>query len=130
VAEFRIGEHVTATVTGRVTGVYGYGAHISVAYEPAGTDVERAERDGEVVSFATESAAVTIERVAPAEWPPEPGDLWRDRLGTLWFARHMGGSQVSFVPTDGGFDERTPALVLETIGPLTFVHREPKDGES
>lgn len=29
---------------------------------------------------------VTVERVAPPEWPPRPGELWEDAAGRLWFA--------------------------------------------
>lgn len=32
-------------------------------------------------------AAITVTRVAPAEWPPQAGDVWTDRDGEEWFAR-------------------------------------------
>lgn len=89
---------------------------------------------------------VTIERVAPAEWPPRPGDLWRDREGELWFAaqhwpdyddvkdcRGMNGTgwRPVLVPVHLG-EQGSPARpedVIQPCGPFTLVHREPaQDG--
>jgi hypothetical protein len=67
-------------------------------------------------------AAIT--RVAPAEWPPQPGDLWRDASGCLLFTRDLFEGDVSMAPAAGTLDEETPARAWEIFGPLTLVHRE------
>lgn len=89
--------------------------------------------------------AATITRVAPAEWPPQSGDLWRDRNGDLWFcARHWPdyddpkdsrgvndeGWRPVLVPIalgDAGSPER-PDDVVQPYGPFTLVRRESQDG--
>ena len=82
--------------------------------------------DGGCHTIFIDSANVTVERVAPAEWPPRPGDLWQEVDGALWFAQSLGGSQMAFIPARvrGALDSSLPAYVLETFGPLTLVHRE------
>lgn len=75
-----------------------------------------------------QAPGVFVERVAPAEWPPKPGDLWRDRLGSVWFAFFgLDAREVFFIPADpvsGPLTTPSPSLVLEKSGPLTLVHRE------
>lgn len=62
---------------------------------------------------------VTVERAAPAEWPPRAGDLWRSTRGNIWFV----AEKQRMIPAGGGRAE-TPTIVLGTFGPLTLVHRE------
>lgn len=68
-----------------------------------------------------------IERVAPAEWPPQPGDLWRrDDPGDVWFAVFDNyGRKLIMLPANPtrGLTAYEPDEVL-TRGPLTLVHRE------
>ncbi len=76
---------------------------------------------------------VTIERVAPAEWPPQPGDLWRDRVGELWFVHHAPHQPKGplWGRTTGGARWTDIAEWLaKDNGPLTLVHREPTGGAS
>lgn len=69
--------------------------------------------------------AVTVERRAPAEWPPRPGDLWRDRNGDLWFAfRDHEIFLIPSYPTTASVDGRPPDDVMQKVGPLTLVHRD------
>jgi hypothetical protein len=75
------------------------------------------------IRFGLGEHGVTVTRVAPAEWPPRPEDLWRDHNGRLWFGR----SQNRFVTT-GGSREETPDRLLADYGPLTLIHRERHDG--
>lgn len=88
-----------------------------------------------------DAPGVTVERVAPAEWPPQPADLWRDREGDLWFAaRHWPdcddrqdsrganayGWRVVLVPLELG-EQGSPCRpedVLQPSGPFTLVRRE------
>lgn len=69
---------------------------------------------------------VTVERVAPAEWPPRPGDLWRDRDGALWFVAGTDRRGMRMYATSG--DSADPDHVNRRYGPITLVHREPQDG--
>jgi len=87
------------------------------------------------VSVCTESDTVTVERVAPAEWPPQIGDLWRDRAGNLWFDTPNSpyADNHWLIGSTGQGDHASSLLKLN--GPLTLVHREPQpadteDGES
>lgn len=87
------------------------------------------------------SNAVTITRVWPADGPPRPGDLWRDRSGRSWFGISYDDDdepepRVILVDPVAdracllGGDYYRPEHVSERYGPLTLVHREPEAGES
>jgi hypothetical protein len=77
---------------------------------------------------------VTVEHVAPTEWPPRVGDLWRDRDGDMWLCRRLDtrdGTQLNLVCSvvisgkAGLFASGLPfERVLERHAPLYLVHRE------
>ena len=79
--------------------------------------------EGVVVPLAD---AVTVKRVAPPEWPPQIDDLWRDRLGILWFGTRDGSNTVALSNSNG--TAHVPEYLTEAYGPLTLVHREGQDG--
>lgn len=73
-----------------------------------------------------------IERVAPVEWPPQLGDLWRDRDGDLWFAsigydkddaEHITLCSTRPKSLDGSGLVAVDR-VLRQYGPLMLIHRE------
>jgi hypothetical protein len=87
---------------------------------------------------------VTVERVAPAEWPPQPGDVWRDPHGYAWFAfsycpdpdhtdawaveaaKSTDFTVVALQPQHGGpygVAADFPDKVLRDAGPLTLAYR-------
>lgn len=74
-------------------------------------------------------AGVTVERVAPAEWPPRPGDLWRDQRGNVWFAADLHDIEETDTPAiymlaSHEDHQVVPECCNENFGPLTLVHRE------
>lgn len=75
---------------------------------------------------------VTVERVSPPEWPPRPGDLWRDMAGIVWFATDVHDvdrtdvPEVRLVRAYEGAASDPVDKVLKLYGPLTLVHREPE----
>lgn len=91
------------------------------------------------------SEAVTIERFAPAEWPPQPGDVWLDRDGNPWFGcwycldpDSPDPAWVPFVDSDGaaiavlnqtagpmGAGPERPEWLVQQRGPLTLAYRKP-----
>ncbi|WP_431728645.1 hypothetical protein [Verrucosispora sp. TAA-831] len=79
---------------------------------------------------------VTVERVAPADWPPEVGDVWRDRENVLWFIslREVGDdfrTEKVFTPSSTRAVNRYTSYQADRLladrGPLTLVHREHRD---
>jgi hypothetical protein len=66
-----------------------------------------------------------VERVAPADWPPQPGDLWRDQGGTLWFA--VESETRAVVLTCNGKNRRPAVAISDLYSPLTLVHRDGGD---
>jgi hypothetical protein len=78
------------------------------------------------------AAGVTVERMAPAEWPPLVGDLWRDSQDDLWFAfsNWTGGSgyRLAMMPQNptSTFMPVLPERFLMEMGPAVLVHREPQ----
>jgi hypothetical protein len=88
-------------------------------------------------------ASVSVVRVAPAEWPPRAGDLWRDRIGMLHFAAthtpdyddradsagigSEGTRVVLIAHTEAASpssDFYRPEPVSQRCGPLVLVYRE------
>ena len=86
-----------------------------------------------LVTVPLDHQAVTVERLAPADWPPQPGDLWRDKHGDLWFTylgHDDGSAQIMMRTADGlRWSEGYEGQVADN-GPWTLVHREPAGGES
>jgi hypothetical protein len=76
--------------------------------------------------IATNSPDLTFELVAPAEWPPQPGDLWRDKHGELWFIHCDPPDGLLMARTADG-ERWTPdaSRLIEDNGPLTLAYREP-----
>lgn len=119
--EFRVGELVDVTIRdARVERVHDDGLRLDVG--GAGINIP--------VVLPSASASITTERVAPADWPPITGDLWRDEQSSLWFiqnAESSSGFNLRAVPAFLGADDDTaltPAELLAACGPLVLVHRE------
>lgn len=115
-SDFQTGEIVDVTIKG---------VPVDAVHADGTPDIIAEDSDGLATVWALPPQA-KVERVAPAEWPPELGDLWRDRLGSVWFAL---GRRVLMVPGDpvgdlGGYE---PDKVLAKVGPLALVHREGAD---
>jgi len=78
---------------------------------------------------------VEIERVAPEEWPPCHGDLWRDAKGELWAGMLVpledDGPYVFLVPLIASMNRSThdPGDVLQGYGPVALLHRQPSDSD-
>lgn len=91
---------------------------------------------------------VTVERVAPAEWPPRPGDVWRGN-GSLFFAVAYMPNYDDHADADGidvegmrvvlsrdfqdysehlGTSHCRPETILRNFGPLTLEYRRPTNG--
>lgn len=75
------------------------------------------ETDGSVQFLvpagAKYSARVTIERQAPAEWPPMVGDVWLDRDGDEWLAFRRAERYDGARLTDGARTEMVRAVERE-----------------
>ncbi|MEV4270585.1 MULTISPECIES: hypothetical protein [Micromonospora] len=101
--------------------------------------------DGAQYEIPLHHQDVTVERVAPAEWPPVLGDLWRDSTGDLWFAtlkaarvgddgRVFESARLVMAPareTPHLYREQriAPDKLLSQYGPLELVHREPQPAD-
>lgn len=80
--------------------------------------------------FLDLDAALTVERVVPAEWPPQAGDLWRDRHGELWFfycnPSVMKPEPMLLGRTSGGarWTDDIAGLLRDGNAPWVLVRRE------
>ena len=68
-----------------------------------------------------------VKLVAPAQWPPQHRDVWRDGDGDLWIARvllstHDDRTRIEMHGV--GDDFFAADTMLAKYGPLTLVHRE------
>lgn len=70
---------------------------------------------------------VTVEHVAPANWPPQSGDRWRDVEKDAWVAVYDCDKDrvVLIVTRTGAVLE--PDEVVAKYSPLTLEHREGAD---
>jgi hypothetical protein len=73
---YREGDRVTLTIPGVIA---------QVDPEDPARHHLRYGRQG-VVYFRTDDDSIDHVRVATADWPPLPGDVWRDRNGKRWMA--------------------------------------------
>lgn len=71
---------------------------------------------------------VSVEKVAPAEWPPRIGDVWTDRNGRPWFAidatdeNNEGLLELHGISTYV-YGSTSPEHVNRQYGPMTLVQR-------
>ena len=85
-----------------------------------------------------DAKSVAIERVAPVEWPPRYGDLWRDAHGELWFAyRHESGGdyprtelRLQQASSHAYSGQMWPEKLLSERGPVELVRREHPDPDT
>ena len=131
-SEFREGDRVRITVEDVVvTNVYQTGRKsFDGPYEDTGAVMVFRHLDEDVEngphSVNLGAKGVTVEHAAPAEWPPQPGDLWRDCDGDVWLVCMVGDGEVfglTMICAAGAAD-RSPEQLAERFGPLTLVHRE------
>jgi hypothetical protein len=82
---------------------------------------------GDNDEFVVDPAApnVTVTRVAPKEWPPLAGDVWRDRDRVKWFAFRDPRGFVAMKPSCPTEDRApSPEMVMAQLGPLTLHDRD------
>src|SRR5690606_24631915 len=80
------------------------------------------ETQGGFVASVALTESVTVERVAPAEWPPRPGDVWLDAEGRAWTA--LMGRMFPVTSTRG----ESADAALAIYGPLTLIYRDGGEG--
>lgn len=135
--EYQHGEIVNITIKNARVGIKGVDSDPRRLYVDLGAWDDGVNKGREWgMTFPTTVESVTVERVAPAEWPPQPGDVWRDRHGTRWFATDIAdydeaSNRVVSMVSQGSYSygEPRPADALNAqYGPLTLVYREPVEG--
>lgn len=137
--EFAQGDIVKITIEGaRVVGE-GYDERYQSAWLRVALAINGDEAHGKLHLGAQ---GLTVERVAPPEWPPQPGDVWGSDGGGRWFAaQHVAdfdnpadfagcnsdGWRVVLVPLSigpYGEDPQRPEAVSSHVGGLFLIHRE------
>lgn len=73
--------------------------------------------------YLRQGSGVTVIRRAPAEWPPQPGDVWRDKGANAWFSQDTEGDPI-LRAQHSGWGGGDPERVLNQYGPMTLVYRE------
>lgn len=128
VKNLRPGDLVEITIRRGVVAAVGVGAN------GGAEEVSVSHGKGQVL-VPVGDPSIVIERLAPADWPPRAGDLWRDCDGALWFAilhhatyAHHGTSSLQLHRSvDRANDSaRTPDQLLQHSGPVELLHREPE----
>lgn len=107
---FQVGEIVDITLTGvRITRTNRADELVEYQYPDGGSGMVT----------VTGNPGLNVARVAPAEWPPRPGDVWHDAKGRPW----MAVARKWMYPASGAREE-AHEQVLAGYGPMTLVHRE------
>lgn len=126
-SEFRPGEIVDITIKGARVHRAGIEGHDDDTTQVVQVVITHPDGGTYFATLPTQWAPVTVERVAPAEWPPRIGDVWRDKDGDPWFAI-SADKLVS--PSASRYGAMLDTVVSE-FGPLTLVHREDEqDGDT
>lgn len=68
------------------------------------------------------NSGVTIERIGPAGWPPQAGDIWADKDGDEWVTLEDSGV-VSIVLVDGPTWNREPDEFHKDYAPVRLIRR-------
>lgn len=122
------GAHVRVTIDGHISDIYTNDSTIvgiGVTYKAGKNDAPY----GCSVNFGS---AATVEVLAPVEWPPRAGDLWRDRHRDLWVFYFDRTAGVVYGRTADGVrwargDDLNNGDHVGDLGPWTLVHREQDD---
>jgi hypothetical protein len=113
VPKLTTGELVNVTIKGaRVAGIDETQARIGLA---VGTS--------DAASVPLNAPGVTVERVAPAEWPPQLGDIWVDRDLNQWATLADRDKAVLVTLRDIRTDWLAPDDVLAEVGPMALEYR-------
>lgn len=124
--ELKPGDRVRITINGVVRETYGDARQFTtIAFASSETDTM-------CVTLLNRAPGIAFEYLAPAEWPPRPGDLWHDRAGDPWFATQDDFDEpIRMIGRAGTPYPDDPEVLLRVWGPMTLVHRqaEAKDGD-
>ncbi|TDC25941.1 hypothetical protein E1211_30515 [Micromonospora sp. 15K316] len=128
--DLKPGEHVNITIENATI--------VEVSRHALAINLPGTEPNG-VKGFITinpNREGVDVTRVAPAEWPPIQGDLWRDAYKTLWFVyryesgigtSHRVETRMTSASENTHSGSMSPDRLLSERGPVTLVHREYPD---
>lgn len=122
---YRPGEYVDVTIHGaRVRGQ----ADTSPSPNTLTALIELPGTSGLAVELPIGTAidTISIQRVPPAQWPPQPGDLWRDARGHLWCCLTDGHGAVRLcpiLPQPQDNPAAAPDQLLAEAGPLSLDYR-------
>lgn len=131
-SEYQFGDRVNITIDGAQFQRAGKEGHGDVIVDVFQVAVHQADGTTYYLTLPAEWEGVTFERVG--DWPPQPGDLWRDADGDLWLCRSWTteqGTPTGLVCARGVAHKSGlfgGSLACERVkfkfGPLTLVHRE------
>ncbi|NMO51997.1 hypothetical protein HH310_12415 [Actinoplanes sp. TBRC 11911] len=84
---------------------------------------------GSEITIDTTSANVRVTRTRPADGVPQPGEVWQDRFGGIWFARGYV-HKVDFYGADAnsqhpGFTSKDWDTVNRDFGPIKRIWSPP-----
>ncbi|MER7002243.1 hypothetical protein ABT297_04230 [Dactylosporangium sp. NPDC000555] len=82
--------------------------------------------DGGQLVMPLDHPGLTVTRVAPREWPPQPGDIWEDARGEQWFARshpEIDGPALAHVDAVRN-SEWDAGTILDAHGPMRLAYRK------
>lgn len=125
---FQVGEHVKITIEGRITAT-----HPDPDDLPEITVLLDCEIGSAPIRIPHCWPMVTIERVAPPEWPPQHKDEWTDRDGDAWYGVLVDTNDAVDEPYVELWPSRTSKhrhdlsddrMLIDRYGPFTLVRRE------
>ena len=118
--DYNIGDHVNVTIQ-----------DVRIARPRSATSVTITDEHGVTYQMPPQAE---VERIVSADWPPRPGDLWRELRpgGGLWFifrdpsVLHRSASGLRAREADGDRWADDALDLLHDCAPLELVYREPE----
>lgn len=114
------GELVEVCLTGKIAELDSNALVVRVASGDGSTfsDVEIPTEDGQ-------RWGINIKRVAPVEWPPRAGDVWKDATSRAWWFYHSENTPESLTRRNayGSYEEKVDPSQLLEQGPWTLALR-------
>lgn len=72
----------------------------------------------------TSYPGVDVTRVAPAEWPPQPGDIWADHSNYKWAGLIWDGGVKLYPVEQAAATREWPESVMDQCGPMRLLYRD------
>ncbi|MEU8195286.1 hypothetical protein AB0C10_16045 [Microbispora amethystogenes] len=120
--QYQNGQRLRVSIEGTIIGI---GRMIDAVYLTIGPDNQDADK---TIQVRADAQGITVEHLAPTDWPPRPGDKWENGKGRELFATVDCG-RVVLTDIYGEQADRDLDELLRRDAPWTLLHPSVERGE-